>query len=102
MLFWDEPEANINPELIPILVELMLKLERKGVQLFIATHNYNLAKYLEIKRTSKEQVIFHHLHQTEKGVQVDSNYYFGEIDDNPIIEADSKLLDEVIEGNFND
>lgn len=102
VLFWDEPEANINPELMPILVELMLELERKGVQLFIATHSYNLAKYLEIKRTSTEQVLFHHLHQTEQGVKVDSDHYFGQLDDNPIIEADSKLLDEVIEGNFDD
>lgn len=102
VLFWDEPEANINPELMPILVELMLELERKGVQLFIATHSYNLAKYLEIKRTSTEQVLFHHLHQTEHGVKVESDHYFGQLDDNPIIEADAKLLDEVIEGNFDD
>lgn len=102
LLFWDEPEANINPELMPILVELMLELERKGVQLFIATHSYNLAKYLEIKRTSTEQVLFHHLHQTEQGVKVESDHYFGQLDDNPIIEADAKLLDEVIEGNFDD
>lgn len=102
VLFWDEPEANINPELMPILVELMLELERKGVQIFIATHSYNLAKYLEIKRTSTEQVLFHHLHQTDQGVKVDSDHYFGQLDDNPIIEADSKLLDEVIEGNFDD
>lgn len=102
VLFWDEPEANINPELMPILVEVMLELERKGVQLFIATHSYNLAKYLEIKRTSTEQVLFHHLHQTEQGVKVESDHYFGQLDDNPIIEADAKLLDEVIEGNFDD
>lgn len=102
VLFWDEPEANINPELMPILVELMLELERKGVQIFIATHSYNLAKYLEIKRTSTEQVLFHHLYQTDQGIQVDSDHYFGQLDDNPIIEADSKLLDEVIEGNFDD
>lgn len=102
VLFWDEPESNINPELIPILVELMLELERKGVQLFIATHSYNLAKYLEIKRNTKEQVLFHHLYQTIQGVKIDSDHYFGEIDDNPIIEADSKLLDEVIDGNFDD
>lgn len=97
VLFWDEPEANINPELMPILVELMLELESKGVQLFIATHSYNLAKYLEIKRISTEQVLFHHLHQIEQGVKVDSDHYFGQLDDNPIIEAESKLLDEVIE-----
>lgn len=102
VLFWDEPEANINPELMPVLVELMLELQRKGVQIFIATHSYNLAKYLEIKREKENQVLFHHLHQTVNGVKVSSDIYFGQLDDNPIIEADARLLDEVIEGNFDD
>jgi AAA15 family ATPase/GTPase len=102
VLFWDEPEANINPELMPILVELMLELQRKGVQLFIATHSYNLAKYFEVKRNESDQVLYHHLYKTENGVQVDSNIYFGQLKDNPIIEADARLLDEVIEGNFDD
>ena len=102
VLFWDEPEANINPELMPILVEVMLELGRKGVQLFIATHSYNLAKYFEVKRNETDRVLYHHLYQTDSGVQVDSNTYFGQLKDNPIIEADAKLLDEVIEGNFDD
>lgn len=102
VLFWDEPEANINPELMPILVDLMLSLQRKGVQLFIATHSYNLAKYFEVKRNESDCVLFHHLYQSTKGVQVDSGLYFGHLKDNPIIEADAKLLDEVIEGNFDD
>lgn len=42
-------------------------------------------------------MLFHHLHQIEQGVKVDSDHYFGQLDDNPIIEAESKLLDEVIE-----
>lgn len=102
ILFWDEPEANINPELIPILVELMLELQRKGVQLLIATHSYNLAKYFEIKRLDTDQVLFHHLYKTDNGVEVESNSYFGQLENNPIIEADAKLLDEVIEGDFDD
>lgn len=102
ILFWDEPEANINPELMPILVELLLELQRKGVQLFIATHSYNLAKYFEVKRNDTDQVLYHHLYKTANGVQVDSDPYFGELKDNPIIEADVKLLDEVIEGHFDD
>lgn len=102
ILFWDEPEANINPELMPILVEILLELQRKGVQVFIATHSYNLAKYFEIKRNDADQVLYHLLYKTQNGVQVDSNTYFGELKDNPIIEADTKLLDEVIEGNFDD
>lgn len=102
VLFWDEPEANINPELMPILVELMLELQRKGVQLFIATHSYNLAKYFEVKRKESDHVLYHHLYKTKNGVQGDSNIFFGQLKDNPIIEADAKLLDEVIEGNFDD
>lgn len=102
ILFWDEPEANINPELMPILVEIVLELQRKGVQVFIATHSYNLAKYFEIKRNDTDEVLYHHLYKTDNGVQVDSDPYFGELKDNPIIEADARLLDEVIEGNFDD
>lgn len=100
ILFWDEPEANINPELIPVLVEIILELQKSGVQVFIATHSYNLAKYFEIKRTEKDKVLYHNLYKTNNGVKSQSSGYFGDIKNNPIIEADSKLLDEVIEGNF--
>lgn len=102
ILFWDEPEANINPELMPVLVEILMELGRKGVQIFIATHSYNLAKYFEVKRTDNDDVLYHHLYKTENGVQVESNPYFGELKNNPIVDADAKLLDEVIEVNFND
>lgn len=100
ILFWDEPEANINPELMPILVEIILELEKNGVQIFIATHSYNLAKYFEVKRTYEDKVLYHNLYKTNNGVKSESNEYFGNIKNNPIIEADSKLLDEVMEGNF--
>lgn len=102
ILFWDEPEANINPELLPVLVDLLLALQKNGVQIFIATHSYNLAKYFEVKRHEPDSVIFHHLHKTENGVKVDSDTFFGELENNPIIEADAKLLDEVIERNFDE
>lgn len=120
VLIWDEPEANINPELIPVLVDILIELKNNGVQIFIATHSYNLAKYFEVKRTKINQVMYHSLyHKNEldentesnldiinifdvKGVQVQSNEYFGKLKKNPIIDADSLLLDKVIEGNFNE
>lgn len=37
ILFWDEPEANINPELMSVLVEIIFELEKNGIQIFIAT-----------------------------------------------------------------
>lgn len=53
VLFWDEPEANINPKYIPVLAELLIMLESEGVQIFVSTHDYFLAKYIEVKRTEK-------------------------------------------------
>jgi AAA15 family ATPase/GTPase len=100
ILFWDEPEANINPELMPILVDILIELQRCGVQIFLATHSYNFAKYFEIKRDSNDKVLFHSLYKTEQGVKCQSEENFGDLKNNSIIEADSKLLDEVIEGNF--
>lgn len=102
ILLWDEPESNINPELIPVLVDIMMMLEREGVQIIIATHSYNLAKYFEVKRRENDSVLFHSLYKTEYGVKVQSNEYFGELDNNSIIKADSKLLDEVIEESLED
>ncbi len=63
VLLWDEPEANLNPELFPTVAEILLELQKNGVQIFVATHSYNFAKYLEIRRTDKEQVIFHNLYK---------------------------------------
>ncbi|MGL5753741.1 MAG: AAA family ATPase [Paraclostridium sp.] len=102
ILLWDEPEANINPSLIPVLVDIFLELQREGVQVFIATHSYNLAKYFEIKRNKTDKVLFHSLYKTENGVKSQSNEYFGELDNNIIIKADSKLLDDVIEESLED
>ena len=100
ILLWDEPESNINPELIPLLVDILLDLQKEGVQIFIATHSYNLAKYFEVKKN--DNVMFHNLYKTENGVKVQSDKYFGELENNAIIEADSRLLDDVIEESLED
>lgn len=85
-----------------VILKLMLTLQRNGVQLIVATHSYNFAKYFEVKRNKSDHVRFHHLYQTNKGVQVESGLYFSHLKDNPIIEADAKLLDEVVEEAFDD
>lgn len=47
-LFWDEPEANLNPRLIKELAPILLELSLSGVQIFIATHSLFLLRELEI------------------------------------------------------
>lgn len=115
ILLWDEPEANLNPELYPLVAEILLELQKNGVQIFVATHNYNFAKYLEIRRTSKEQVIFHNLYKSHnvfsnemqktfpamnddsEAIYSQSAYKMDEIKRNHIMIADNNLLDEVYE-----
>lgn len=37
-LFWDEPEANLNPRLIKRIAKIILDLSVNSIQIFIATH----------------------------------------------------------------
>ncbi|MBF0784225.1 ATP-binding protein [Muribacter muris] len=48
ILFWDEPEANLNPKLIKVIAKTILHLCRNGIQVFIATHSLFLLRELEI------------------------------------------------------
>lgn len=49
-LYWDEPEANLNPSMLPLIVMILLEMERIGVQIFIATHSYPLLKEFDLQR----------------------------------------------------
>ncbi|MBP3610173.1 MAG: AAA family ATPase [Lachnospiraceae bacterium] len=95
VLFWDEPEANINPVHIPVIVELLLELQRNGVQVFVATHDYMLAKYFEVKRTDGDSVKFHSFYKENGQVKYECNNSFGMLKHNTIVEAFNKLLDEI-------
>lgn len=53
-LFWDEPEANLNPRLIKRLAPLLLDLAAGGVQVFIATHSLFLMRELEIRQARRK------------------------------------------------
>lgn len=40
VLFWDEPETNMNPKMIRPLVDAIIELAKMGVQVFVTTHDY--------------------------------------------------------------
>lgn len=100
VLLWDEPEANINPKIIPDIVEILLELSRHGVQVFVATHDYIFAKYFEVKRKENDFVSFHSLYKTSDGVKCESNGNFRDLKNNSIVTAFDELMDEVIERNL--
>ncbi|HUX68382.1 MAG TPA: AAA family ATPase [Streptosporangiaceae bacterium] len=47
-LFWDEPEANLNPKLIRAVARAVVSLCDAGIQVFIATHSLFLLRELEM------------------------------------------------------
>lgn len=48
ILFWDEPEANLNPTLVRPLIAALQALAAQGVQIFVATHDYLFAYRLSL------------------------------------------------------
>lgn len=115
ILLWDEPEANLNPELFPLVAGILLELQQNGIQVFIATHSYNFAKYFELLRNVKERVQFHNLFKgtsdlpdvlsdTFSGCSYSKDVIYGksaftmeELQPNHLMSADEKLLDMVYE-----
>lgn len=47
-LFWDEPEANLNPKLIREVANVIVALSKSGIQVFIATHSLFLLREIEL------------------------------------------------------
>ena len=97
-LFWDEPEANLNPSMLETLVTIFLQLQSNGVQIFIATHNYVLLKQFELQKTSKDNVKFFSLSHDEetKEITAISGKSYLDIVPNKISEAYTKIYDEEI------
>lgn len=94
ILFWDEPEANINPNYISVIVEILLELHRSGVQIFISTHDYMLASYFDVKKTTSDSVLFHSL-SIKNEPHYECSEKFTELKYNPICNAFNQLLEEI-------
>lgn len=48
ILFWDEPEANLNPRMVSTIVELLRLLAARGTQIFVTTHDYLISQKLSL------------------------------------------------------
>lgn len=84
-LFWDEPEANLNPKLIKKLAEVLVELS-SIMQLTIATHSLFLVRELEILQENQQfqNARYFGLHFNEDGngvrvTQGDSPNHIGDI-----------------------
>lgn len=55
-LFWDEPEANLNPALLKELAAVLTDLAQVGFQIILATHSLFLMKELHILAQNSKPV----------------------------------------------
>ncbi len=97
VLFWDEPETNLNPRLFGVLMQIILDLQRAGVQVFMATHDYVILKELDLLKNSTDKIIYHSLFHDEKGtVQCRKSSNYSGIDPNAIAQTFSDLYDREV------
>jgi len=74
-LFWDEPEANLNPKIITRVARTILQLCKSGIQVFAASHSLFLLRELDILLKTDEfsdvPARFFGLHPSKDGVTVE-------------------------------
>ena len=100
VLFWDEPEANLNPRLIREVAKAIFRICDAGVQVFVATHSLFLLREFEILSKGEFPPIeqrYMALRRGEDGVEISQSGEAGDVD--PLV-----LLDEELEqsGRFLD
>src|SRR5699024_5566506 len=52
-LFWDEPEANLNPRTQRAVAQAIILLAESGTQVFVATHSVFLLRELEMIQNAR-------------------------------------------------
>ena len=103
VLFWDEPETNLNPALFGTVIEVLIELQRAGVQVFFATHDYVILKELDLRRNDSDAVAFHSLYRDEKGeIACNTTGNYLDVRPNAIDEAFDDLYDREIDRSLGD
>ncbi len=103
-LFWDEPEANLNPKMVVQLSDTLLRLANQGIQVFVVSHDYLLTTRLSlaseypdaIPEDQRCPIKFFGLARRgsdEKGVSVSSGSRLADLQDNPILAEYAALYD---------
>jgi predicted ATP-dependent endonuclease of OLD family len=98
VLFWDEPETNLNPSLFGHLIEILFEIQRMGVQVFLTTHDYVILKEIDLRKQASDNVLFHALYRDKQtgDIRCDSTSEYLEISPNAIADTFGTLYDREI------
>lgn len=103
ILFWDEPEANLNPSRMGEVVEVILELQRLGVQVFVSTHNYVLLKEFELRSTSEDKISYTALYRdAEQIIRPESGSSLKDLSVNKILDTYNSIYDREVASSVKD
>ncbi len=100
VLFWDEPETNMNPRMIKPLAEALLQIAKAGVQVFVTTHDYFLQQYLNLaavhpkKNPDDLDIRFISLYRENGVIRCESESRVSYLEHNTIMEEYDNKFDE--------
>jgi len=99
VLFWDEPETNLNPRLMKTVVGILLELQRLGVQIFLTTHDYVILKEFDLQAKKNDKILFHSLYRTKDTgeIEVASTYDYLKLSPNAIDDTFGNLVTREIQ-----
>lgn len=101
ILFWDEPETNMNPKMIEPIVNALIVLAKMGVQIFVTTHDYfvqqsfsMLSEYLSRESENKKiDIRFISLYKKGENILAESGSKLSDLSHNAIMEEFDNLYD---------
>ena len=98
ILFIDEPETNLHPKAIVLLVEMLYLIAESGVQIYIATHSEFLLKRFEQLARGRQEQHFVQLVSLLRCETGELDYQCSDLadglPDNPIIQQSITLFEE--------
>lgn len=99
VLFWDEPETNLNPKLYGILAEILIELQRVGVQVFLATHDYIILKEFDLRSNGRSEIAYHSCYREERygSLKVSTYRNYLSLNPNSIAEAYEDIYTREVE-----
>ncbi len=104
-LFWDEPEANLNPKIIKTVARTILHLCQNGIQVFVATHSLFLMRELDIllqmPEFAKTGRRFFGLHETDSAVDVQQGDSVDDIGEIAALQEELSQSDRHLEAEGN-
>lgn len=101
IVFWDEADSNVNPKLFSDIANILLELSRNGVQIFLTTHDYVLAKYIEVLKNDEDSVMFYSLYKNENGkIECEQDKVYEHIVNNSIRDENVVLYEAELDKVF--